>query len=254
MTTPHTPSAVAIADGLVRRGRDLAEAPGGVLSIFSGPAQVELRAPGLPGDPLAWAILAHEPSLLLELRDPHNVTSFKVELDGKDGDVLADEIAARVDGLLGSGVSTHTPHAALLWPPEWDEIGWERPTRDIHATIRAARLPGRTAWTRHDGVKLAIGTGAQQTGTVPACPPGTVLARQGDGLVVRTGDGALVVSGLRDLIGPVSPDTVPVGARLGGDPAAELIELRARVRDLEQVVGRLAHGTDLLGIPRTREP
>lgn len=282
-TAGHAPMTSAVsrstADGSVtaglRIGADLA------MLIFTAeparvdrvnlPATIEVRTrrrSATHWDPVVEAIASGSPRLPVSLRltaDGRTVReeSRDIRLDGNSSQAAADLATAVGSFLDDLTLSDHRfgppgpdtvdqgllPGPCLPWPTGWDEVDWSRPAQMLRRTVRAAVLPGRSAWTWFGAARLAMGAATRIGSVTPGVPAGTVVGHVADGVVVQTGRGTLRVHDLRDLLGPVDPAQVTVGTRLGHDTLAELATLTRRVRDLERLVLTLAGDTDLLDRP-----
>ena len=116
---------------------------------------------------------------------------------------------------------------------EW--LDWTRSSRDLYNKIRGITRPGPGARTVIDGEPLVIWRAEYD----PAWPsyratPGEVVGRCASGAsVVKTGDSTLLVQEVERAGAPAGAPRLPIGARLGVDPAAALAALSARVEALE---------------------
>lgn len=129
-----------------------------------------------------------------------------------------------------------------------DRLDWDRPAHAIVNLVRAWGHPAPGARTWWAGGPLTVSQASIVDGDALS-PPGTVLAVDSAGVVVAAADRAVRVTGLRDIIGPVAPQQIQTGQRLGLDPVDEVVDLRRRIVDLENIVALLAPGMNLLGEP-----
>ncbi|NRQ37367.1 hypothetical protein HII36_36855 [Nonomuraea sp. NN258] len=206
----------------------------------------------MPGDALRWAILSGAGELPVrlttvdrELRQVSSVAVSSVPVSGLGYAQAAERVAEAVAGGLesvgdpsGDGRARH-PFAGRFTPAAALDIDWAAPAERIVRLVRAGipeLAPTRT-WV--EDVELFPGRARVLDG--PALlPPGTITAGDSAEIVVSAGDGLVGLSEIRDVIGPIGHDLLPPGRRLGLDQAAELVRLRRRVRDLEEVARWLA--------------
>jgi methionyl-tRNA formyltransferase len=87
-------------------------------------------------------------------------------------------------------------YTAGAFEPEWREIDWAKPARDVHFQVRSwcgIRGVPRGAFGVIDGERALV-TKTQLVRDIAASSdvePGTVLARDGDSLLIQCGDGPL---------------------------------------------------------------
>jgi methionyl-tRNA formyltransferase len=84
---------------------------------------------------------------------------------------------------------------APLFEPEWRYIDWSRPARQIHNQVRSwtgGRGTPKGAYGAVDGRELLIlKTRLVSDGATADAPPGTVIARDDDGILIQSGDGPI---------------------------------------------------------------
>jgi hypothetical protein len=136
------------------------------------------------------------------------------------------------DPIVGRAVLPHRPAY----------LDWSAPAEDVVAAVRAAPAtdPARTYLA---GSEVTVARARVNPADHCNVTPGTVVAHDDGWVVARAGTGLVAVTDLRDLVGPLRPDLLPVGTLLGVDASAELAQLRARIVDLEYAVAWLADAT-----------
>jgi hypothetical protein len=214
---------------------------------------VVAAAPYRLGDPVQWAVLTGAP-LRLDIADVDEKLGHLCCLAAAD--LLVDglayaEVAALIAETLVRLVQSPELPASACRPdcrpavpaPSASEsliLDWAAEAEQIVRTVRASVpdvAPART-WLRD--FPVSIGGARIHDHARPPLPPGTVLESSSDQIIVTTGSGLVAISGIRDLIGPLDPGLLAPGLRLGVDPQAEVLSLRRRVSDLEEVVTWLA--------------
>jgi methionyl-tRNA formyltransferase len=84
---------------------------------------------------------------------------------------------------------------APVFEPEWRYIDWSRPARQIHNQVRSwvgGRGTPKGAYGTVDGQELLIlKTRLVSDGPTADVTPGTVIARDDDGILIQTGDGPI---------------------------------------------------------------
>ena len=157
---------------------------------------------------------------------------------------MPDMVSRTVQGVAAGTLSpipqpvTGTYYGGRKAGDEW--LDWTRSSRDLYNKIRGITRPGPGARTVIDGEPLVIWRAEYD----PAWPsyratPGEVVGRCASGAsVVKTGDSTLLVQEVERAGAPAGAPRLPIGARLGVDPAAALAALSARVEALEAQLHR----------------
>lgn len=124
--------------------------------------------------------------------------------------------------------------------PEDGAIDWNRPAREIHALVRASSRPYPGAYTAAGGRKLIVWRAEVERKLRYRGITGRILLTDpAKGCLVQTGAGLLWLTDT-EFDPPVpagEPSPLRVGAKLGYDPQAEILLLRARVAELERKPG-----------------
>jgi hypothetical protein len=200
-------------------------------------------------DPLRWSVLNGHRQLVVALQ---NLPPAKVDVPG-DYFAVAVAVAAAVRRMLDDVDLTEAgePEPAPLGPVlSLDRrtllIDWTAPAERVVRTVRAGQSHLTAAWTYLDGFPVSVGKARIWATVDQNVAPGTIV-RSGDATIVQTGRGQVRVAAITDMIGPIQPIRLTPGMRFGIDPVEEIVALRGRVADLEQVVSWLTR-------ERGREP
>lgn len=262
-------SAVVAADGVRRQWRRLAgdrplphedgdPAPDAVLVGAGAPPGDERPRPprivlrllsedGVPvDDPLRWSVLNGHRQLVVSL---HDLPPLKVDgccdyfATAVNVAVAVRRMLDEVDPAAVDEPESASPGPVLSLDRRTLLVDWTAPAERVVRTVRAGEPRLSAAWTYLDGFPVSIGKARIWVTDDQNVAPGTIV-RGGDATVVQTGHGQVRVADVTDMIGPIRPDRLTPGMRFGIDPVEEVVALRGRVADLEQVVRWLTRDRD----------
>ncbi|WP_433493630.1 hypothetical protein ACQP26_19665 [Micromonospora sp. CA-248089] len=132
------------------------------------------------------------------------------------------------------------PTDRLSYPILKTYVDWQADAEAIVRLVVACRGGSSPALSDLKGFCVTIGRARFHGTTSYNVPPGVVIGYENRSILVQSGSGVVALDDVRDLVGPVAPEMVPVGTRFGIDPAEEIRDLRARVADLEYLTHWLA--------------
>jgi Formyl transferase, C-terminal domain len=260
-------SAVAMVDGMHRQWHNLSKElphdedgePDAMLVGAGAPAADDRADParlvihiatedGVPvDDPLRWSVLNANRQLVLCLRglppakvdvcDDYFGTAVNVALvvrpmldEVKLAEVVEPEVAQ--------------PGPVLTLDRHVLRIDWMASAKRVVRTVRAGEPRLTAAWTHLNGFPVSVGKAWVWGLADQNVAPGTIVRSGGDATVVQTGHGQVRIAEVTDIIGPLQPVRLAPGMRFGIDLVEDIVTLRGRVADLEQVVRLLTRDRD----------
>ena len=156
-------------------------------------------------------------------------------------DLVLDTVSLIASGQVQRRPQTHLPGTYFCGRLEGDEwLDWSDSSRNLYNKVRAITRPGPGARTLLEDQQVIIWRACYQ----PDWPnyistAGQVVGRQpGAGVLVKTGDSTLLVQEVQTQGGSAEIPCWSIGTRLGANLHSELMSHRARIKKMEQKIGR----------------